>query len=63
VRKGSLWTPTHTARNNPVAEHTSLYAWSLWAAAQDKLPALVCGTSVTAAALQAQVYGAVGNPW
>lgn len=63
VRKGSLWTPTHTARNNLVAEHTSLYAWSLWAAAQDKLPALVCGTSVTAAALQAQVYGPSGNPW
>ena len=63
VRKGSLWVPTHTARNNPVAQHTSLYAWSLWAAAQDRLPPLVCGTSVTAADLQAQVFGPSGNPW
>ena len=63
VRKGGLWVPTHTARNDPVAQHTSLYAWSLWAAAQDRLPPLVCGTSVTAAGLQAQVFGPSGNPW
>ena len=63
VRKGGLWVPTHTARNDPVAQHTSLYAWSLWAAAQDRLPPLVCGTSVTAAGLQAQIFGPSGNPW
>ena len=63
VRKGGLWVPTHTARNDPVAQHTSLYAWSLWAAAQDRLPPLVCGTSVTAAGLQAQVFGPSSNPW
>ena len=63
VRKGGLWVPTHTARNNPVAQHTSLYAWSVWAAAQDRLPPLVCGTSVTAAGLQAQIFGPSGNPW
>jgi len=63
VRRGHLWVPTHTARNSPQAERTSLYAWSLWAAARDRLPPAVCGTSVTAAGLQAQVYGAPGNPW
>src|SRR5215469_11070107 len=26
VRKGSLWVPAHTARNDPVAQRTSLYA-------------------------------------
>jgi hypothetical protein len=63
VPKGGLWVPTHTARNNVMAQRTSLYAWSLWAAAQDRLPPQVCGTSVTAAGLQAQIFGASGNPW
>lgn len=63
VRRGAVWVPTHTARSSPAAQRTSLYAWSLWAAAQDKLPQLVCGNSVTAAGLQDQVYGPVGNPW
>ena len=63
LRKGSLWVPAHTARNDPVAQRTSLYAWSLWAAAQDRLPPLVCGTAVTSAGLQAQIFGPSGNPW
>ncbi len=63
VRKGDMWVPTHTARNSPQAQRTSLYGWSLWTAAQDRLPPPVCGTSVTAAGLQAQVYGSSGNPW
>jgi hypothetical protein len=63
VRRGSLWVPAYTARTSPQARRTSLYAWSVWAAAQDKLPVLVCGTSVTARDLQAQIYGAAGNPW
>ena len=63
VRKGDMWVPTHTARNSAQAQRTSLYAWSLWAAAQDRLPPPVCGASVTAAGLQAQVYGPSGNPW
>ena len=63
VRKGTLWVPAHTARNDPVAQHTSLYAWSLWAAAQDQLPPVVCGTSVTAAGLEAQIFGPSGDPW
>jgi hypothetical protein len=63
VRRGSLWVPAHTARASPLAQRTSLYAWSLWSAAQDRLPALICGTSVTAAGLQAQIYGPSANPW
>jgi hypothetical protein len=63
VRKGDVWVPTHTARSSPQAQRTSLYAWSLWAAAEDKLPPPVCGASATAAGLQAQVYGPSGNPW
>jgi len=63
VRKGDMWVSTHTARDSPQAQRTSLYAWSLWAAAQDRLPPPVCGTSVTAAGLQAKVYGPSGNPW
>ena len=44
----------------------TLAQWVQWAAANDKLPAEVCGTSVSAAALQKQVFGkdaAAGNPW
>ena len=64
VRKGVMWVPAHTARNSPQAERTSLYAWSLWAAAQDRLPEPVCGSAVTAAGLQAQVFGSTAsNPW
>ena len=64
VRKGDMWVPTHTARSSPQAQRTSLYAWSLWAAAQDRLPEPVCGSTVTAAGLQAQVFGATAsNPW
>jgi len=43
-----------------------LTQWSRWAAANDQLPAGVCGTSVSAAALQEQVFAedsAAGNPW
>jgi hypothetical protein len=37
-----------------------------WAAANDKLPPEVCGSSVSAPAVQRQVFGkdpAAGNPW
>jgi hypothetical protein len=43
-----------------------LSGWARWAAANDKLPPGVCGTSVSARALQRQVFGkdpAVGDPW
>jgi hypothetical protein len=63
VRKGDMWVPAHTARNSPQAQRTSLYAWSLWAAEQDRLPEPVCGRAVTARGLQAQVYGPASNPW
>jgi hypothetical protein len=44
----------------------TLSQWTQWAAANDKLPVGVCGPSVSAAALQRQVFGkdpAAGNPW
>jgi hypothetical protein len=63
LHKGGQWVPVHTAFGDPLAQRTSIYAWSVWAAAQDRLPALVCGTSVTATGLQAQVFGPAGNPW
>jgi hypothetical protein len=43
-----------------------LAEWTQWAAANDELPAGVCGASVSASVLQKQVFGkdpAVGNPW
>jgi len=44
----------------------TLTEWTQWAAANDKLPAAVCGTSASARTLQKQVFGkdpAAGNPW
>jgi hypothetical protein len=43
-----------------------LSAWSHWAAANNMLPSGVCGTSVSAPALQKRVFGKdpdVGDPW
>jgi hypothetical protein len=40
--------------------------WAKWAAANDQLPAAVCGTSTSASVLQSQVFRrdpAAGNPW
>jgi hypothetical protein len=48
----------------PAAQRTSLYAWSLWAAARDRLPTVVCGSPADARQLQADVFGsAMPNPW
>ena len=44
----------------------TLSQWAQWTAANDQLPVGVCGSSVTAAALQRQVFRrdpAAGNPW
>jgi len=44
----------------------TLSEWVQWTAANDELPAAVCGPSVTAATLQRQVFGkdaAAGDPW
>jgi hypothetical protein len=43
-----------------------LTEWTQWAASNDQLPPAVCGTSVTAHALQKKVFGkdpAAGDPW
>jgi hypothetical protein len=66
VKKNGQWVPQHTARTDPVAEQESLYGWATWSALNDKLPPAVCGTSVTARQLQAQVFAGspdAGNPW
>ena len=44
----------------------TLSEWTQWAAANDQLPAAVCGSSVSASTLQRQVFGkdpTAGNPW
>ena len=44
----------------------TLSEWTQWAAANDQLPAAVCGPSASASALQKQVFGkdpVAGNPW
>jgi hypothetical protein len=44
----------------------TLAEWTQWAAANDKLPPEVCGSSASASTLQRQVFGkdpAAGNPW
>ena len=66
VMKNGQWAPQHTARTDPIAEQESLYGWATWSAQNDRLPAAVCGTSVTARQLQAQVFAGspdAGNPW
>jgi hypothetical protein len=47
-------------------EGKTLTQWTQWSAANDKLPPEVCGTSVSARALQKQVFGkdpSAGDPW
>jgi hypothetical protein len=65
MTKNGQWVPQHSARTDPVAEQESLFGWTTWAALHNQLPAAVCGTSVTAQQLQAQVFGASGapDPW
>ena len=44
----------------------TLTEWTQWTAVNDKLPSAVCGSAVSASALQRQVFGkepAAGNPW
>jgi len=41
----------------------ALSGWREWAATNDKLPAAVCGSSVSASALQAQLYPGLPDPW
>jgi hypothetical protein len=56
----------YRANSGISAAGKTLTEWAQWAAANDKLPAEVCGPSVSAAALQRQVFGKVpgaGNPW
>ena len=56
----------YQANNGISVAGKTLTQWTQWTAANDQLPAAVCGSSVSASALQRQVYGkdpAAGNPW
>jgi hypothetical protein len=63
LAKFNLW---YQANHGITVAGKDLTQWTQWAAANDQLPAGVCGTSVSAATLQRQVFGkdkAAGNPW
>jgi hypothetical protein len=63
-KQAGHWVPAHTGAANPRALQYSLAAWANWTAVNDKLPALVCGSALTARQLQNQVYGtSTPNPW
>ncbi|MGD0069505.1 MAG: hypothetical protein ABSB76_39550 [Streptosporangiaceae bacterium] len=51
------------ANNQITIGGMTLSGWREWAATNDKLPAAVCGSSVSASALQAQLYPGLPNPW
>ncbi len=64
VSRDGQWVPQYTGNNDPRALRYSLSAWATWTALNGKLPAAVCGTSVTAGQLQQQVFGnSTPNPW
>jgi|SRR5580693_3460609 hypothetical protein len=64
VKSGSLWVPAHVGNANPLALRYSLAAWTAWTALNGKLPPAVCGTTLTASQLQAQIFGSgTPNPW
>lgn len=63
-KEHGTWVPAHTGAADPKALQYSLAAWANWTAANDKLPDLVCGSSLTARQLQDKVYGnSTPNPW
>jgi hypothetical protein len=63
VTKFNTW---YKANGGITVAGKDLTEWTQWAASNDQLPPAVCGTSVTAHALQKKVFGkdpAAGNPW
>ena len=56
----SSWWDAH---GGTVVGGQALPDWQQWAAQHDSLPAQVCGTSVSASALQAKIYPGRPNPW
>lgn len=62
--KNGAWVPLHRAVGDPAAQRTSLYAWSLWTANHDVLPAQVCGPGASARNIQREVFGnRTPDPW
>lgn len=63
VKSGSLWVPIR-AGDRTLAMDYSLAAWTARTALSGKLPPAVCGPSVTASQLQAQIFGnGTPDPW
>jgi hypothetical protein len=63
VTKFSTW---YQANGTITVGGKDLSEWVKWAAANDQLPAAVCGTSTSPSVLQRQVFKkdpAAGNPW
>ena len=63
VTKFSTW---YQANGAITVDGKDLSAWARWAAANDQLPAAICGTSTSASVMQRQVFKkdpAAGNPW
>jgi hypothetical protein len=56
----STWWDAHSST---VIGGKSLSEWQQWAAEHDALPPQVCGTSVSASALQAKIDPGQPNPW
>jgi hypothetical protein len=56
----SSWWDAHSGT---VIDGKALSDWQQWAAQHDALPVPVCGTSISASALQAKIYPGQPNPW
>lgn len=52
-----------SAHNNTIIAGQDLLSWQSWAAQHDQLPSQVCGSSVTAAGLHAQIFPGQQDPW
>ena len=62
----SQFTAWFAGYDGTVVAGQNLTGWAQWAAVHDQLPAAVCGSSVSASALQMKVFAAdpaAGDPW
>lgn len=62
----SQFTAWFAGYDGTVVAGQNLTGWAQWAAVHDQLPAAVCGSSVSASALQKKVFAAdpaAGDPW
>lgn len=65
-RGASLFTAWFAGHDGTTVAGQNLTGWAQWAAVHDQLPTAVCGSSVSASALQKKVFAqdpAAGDPW